>query len=282
MLRIRVSLFVTAVALVVAAARGHAQSAPRIEWQAGPMAAPLGDQAEIQLPEGFLYTGPKCTKAFMELNQNPVSGRELGIVVPADTNATWFALYVFDESGYVKDDEKDKLDADKILESLRAGTEEGNKERKRRGWSPVEITGWHTRPRYNEVTHNLEWAAAAQSEGHELLNYSTRLLGRHGVMKADLVCDPAELATALPMFQSMMTGFRFARNTATPTKQGDKLASYGLTALIAGGAGVALAKSGLLAKLWKVIVLGAVALFGAISRLWKRLTGQREEAPPQA
>ena len=36
--------------------------------------------------------------------------------------------------------------------------------------------------------------------------------------------------------------------------EGDKVAKYGLTALVAGGAGAAAMKLGLFGKLWKVIV----------------------------
>jgi len=277
-------LVAVVLAILALAARSFAEEVEGIsgiKWTPGPTLASLGNQAEIQLPEGYIFTGPKGTKTFMELNQNPVSGAELGIVMPMDSTAEWFALYVFDESGYVKDDEKTKLDADKILANLREGTKHANEERKKRGWGTLEIVGWQTPPRYNEETHNLEWAVIGESEGGRSVNYSTRLLGRHGVMKTDLVCSPEALERSLPQYEAMMTGFHFTSGHGYAEYQkGDKLASYGLTALIAGGAGVALAKSGLLAKLWKLILVVVVAIGSAISRLFKR--NQEGEAPPQA
>ena len=40
-------------------------------------------------------------------------------------------VFEYDDSGYVKDDDKDELDADAMLASIREGTEQANVERKR-------------------------------------------------------------------------------------------------------------------------------------------------------
>ena len=87
-------------------------------------------------------------------------------------------MFEFEDVGYVKDDEKDSLDANALLESIKQGTEAGNKERRKRGWATMTILGWETPPRYNETTHNLEWAIRGQSEGEPVINHNTRLLGR--------------------------------------------------------------------------------------------------------
>ena len=52
------------------------------------------------------------------------------------------------------------------------------------------------------------------------------------------------------------------------------MAAYGLTALIAGGVGAAAAKSGLLAKLWKAIVVGIMALVAAIRKMFAKAFGK--------
>jgi uncharacterized membrane-anchored protein len=48
------------------------------------------------------------------------------------------------------------------------------------------------------------------------------------------------------------------------------MADYGLAALIAGGAGVAAAKTGLLGKMWKVIAGGVVAALAGLKRMFGR------------
>lgn len=86
--------------------------ASTINWQECPCIAKLGDLAEISLPEGYSFAGREGTIKFMEINQNPTSGNELGVVLRHTDNGDWFVVFEFEDSGYVKDDEKDELDAE--------------------------------------------------------------------------------------------------------------------------------------------------------------------------
>ena len=154
----------------------------------GPAKAQLGSIAQVELPAGYVFLDGKSTRALMKAAGEPTSGQELGFLRP--TNAHWSVLFEFSDIGYVKDDEKDKLNADKLLDSFKSGTAEANKERVRAGNSPLEIVGWEVPPRYDATTHNLEWAVRATSEGRAILNYNTRLLGRKGVMEVVLIVEP--------------------------------------------------------------------------------------------
>ena len=68
-------------------------------------------------------------------------------------------------------------------------------------------------------------------------------------------------------------------------RSGDKVAKYGLTALIVGGAAAAAVKTGLLFKFWKLIVAGFLALVAFVKRAFnymKRvLTGKAGDETPQ-
>ncbi len=139
-----------------------------IKWLKGPSLGDLGTTGQVQVPAGYVFAGAGDTRTIMEANQNPTTGRELGFVAPAGEN--WFAVFEYDAVGYVKDDEKHNLDADALLDSIKAGTEAGNKERAKRGWPAMTIIGWETPPRYDEITHNLEWAVRAESEGQPVVN----------------------------------------------------------------------------------------------------------------
>lgn len=247
---------------------------PPIDWTIGPGVAALGEHAEIRIPEDYQFTGPEGTKRLLEVMENPTSGRELGFLAPTDGD--WFVVFKFDEIGYVKDDEKDKLDADAILKSIREGTERANEERRKRGWATVEVVGWEVSPRYDTETHNLEWGVRGRSEGGEGVNYNTRLLGRSGVMEAGLVVDSGALTSTLPVFRHLLAGYSFKTgHRYAEYRQGDKIAKYGLTALVVGGAAAAAVKSGLLAKFWKLIVVGVLA---AVAFL-RRLMGGRKTSP---
>ena len=178
----------------------------------GRLSGKLGDIAQIRIPEGYRFAGRDGVRRFMELTQNPVSGEELGVLVSSagPDDQTWFVIFEFNPIGYVKDDEKGQLDADAILKSLRTGNERGNEERRKRGWSTLDLQGWSTPPRYDPVTNNLTWAIRASSEGSEVINHSVRLLGRKGVMDADLVLGPSQVGAAVPEFDKLLTGFEFS------------------------------------------------------------------------
>lgn len=243
----------------------------------------LGSIAQVNIPQGWRFTDGNGTREMLKLSGNLTGDRELGMLTTEDAGP--WVIFEFDESGYVKDDEKDKLDADATLKALRENQEHGNARRREMGLGELQLLGWAVPPRFNDQTKNLEWAIRVGSENGESINYSTRLLGRHGVMEVDLVCDPEEMNTLLPQYQNIISGFQYLTgNSYAEYQSGDKVAKYGLTALIAGGGAVAAAKMGLFAKLAGVfaklgkgvivIVIGiGVALKGLISKLF----GKKEQ-----
>jgi len=259
---------------------------PPIKWTKGPTTAKLGSLGEITIPEGFLFADGEGTRKFLELSHNPTSGSELGLIVPQSDKESWFVLFDFDDLGYVKDDEKATLDAPKILANIQKNTENANVERQRRGWKPFHVNGWYTEPYYDTNTNNLTWAVNGSEDKGESasVNYSIRILGRRGTMNVDLVLDPSDMAATEPKFKSLLAGFHFTGgNRYADFVKGDKVASYGLTALIAGGATAVAIKTGLFAKFWKLLVVLFAAIVGAIKRLWNKVTAKRDpkdEFPP--
>lgn len=240
-----------------------------VKWQKGASVGELGDIAQLKVPQGFVFANANDTRTIMEANQNPSNGKELGFVAPEGEN--WFAVFEFDDVGYVKDDDKDSLDAGVLLDSIKAGTEAGNKERVRRGWATMTIIGWEQPPHYNDTTHNLEWAVKATSEGQLVVNHNTRLLGRGGVMEVTLVTDPATLTETLPKFKTMLQGFEFKEgHRYAEFRAGDKTAAYGLTGLIVGGTTAALVKTGAFKWLWKAIVAAFVGISALVKKMFSR------------
>lgn len=248
---------------------GESDELQKVKWQEGPSIGDLGNTAQVHVPAGYVFAGANDTRLIMESNHNPTTGRELGFVSPAGQD--WFAVFEFEDVGYIRDDEKNSLDADALLDSIKAGTEAGNKERIRRGWSTMTIVGWEQQPRYNESTHNLEWAVRAESDGSPIINYNTRLLGRGGVMEVTLVTDPATLEANLPKFKTMLAGFDFIQGQRyAEFRQGDKMAGYGLTGLIVGGTTAVLVKSGAFKWLWKAIIAAGLGISALVRKLFSR------------
>jgi len=234
-----------------------------LQWEAGPGNYDVTNKASIDLPAGFDRLNSSDTAALMELMENPSSGSEY-YVGPED--GRWFAVFSYEDTGHIKDDEE--IDADDLLYSIKEGTKYGNEERRKRGWAEMQIIGWQYEPRYSDRTNRLSWAILAESEGYEIVNYNTRLLGRTGVISATLVTDP----------ETLLDGFSYnAGDLYAEYREGDKLATYGLAALVTGGAAAAVAK-GAGKGLFKAIGLGILAFFAAISKFFKGMFSRRQSA----
>ena len=108
------------------------------------------------------------------------------------------------------------------------------------------------------------------------MNFNTRLLGRHGVTAATLVADPATLDPAITEFKRVLAGFNYNEGeTYTDMREGDKMAEYGLAALIAGGGAAIAAKSGLLKSLWKILAAAGIAVAAWVGKIFK---GKKQDA----
>lgn len=259
-----------------------------VKLQAGPAVVPLGKVAELKLPEGHQFVGEDSLDRFYQLTQNVRSGNEVGVVLAPG----YMLFFDYDEIGYVKDEDKNELDADKLMKSMTEGEEASNAARKKRGWDEMKLRGWATKPYYDAKTNNLKWAInlSSSADGYKELwiNESIRLLGRGGVMNVTLAVGNEGFKTAEVAADKLLaenfgyvTGQKYSE-----FKAGDKVAAYGLSALVLGGAGVAAAKMGLFAKLgaflgkaWKGIVFVLIAIGAALKKFFGRVTGAQPREP---
>lgn len=249
--------------------------------EAGPVTRDLGAHATLAVPEGLYFADARGTHRFLELTGNVPSRRELGTVFTPDAGG-WFVVFDFEASGYVADDDKDDLDADNLLETLQEGQEQGNEMRREMQLETLELVGWEKKPFYDERTNNLTWATRVRSSsGGESVNWEVRLLGREGVMSAQLVISPEDLQATLPAFDALIAGFSYKDGKQyAQYVEGDHLAEYGLGGLVAGGGVFAAAKLGWFAKLgkffvgaWKLILLAVVGLGAGLKKFFGRLFG---------
>jgi uncharacterized membrane-anchored protein len=247
----------------------------------------IGSHAEIDIPEGYIFFPAKGAKVLMKEWGNLIKGNEDGLVVHDEKG--WSVLFRFDEDGYVKDDDKEEaVNADKMLKAMLESEPDVNKALKEAGLPAQHITGFAMPPKYNEKTNNLEWAVRFTVEGSEgeSVNYRTKLLGRKGVMTATLMVGPDELDAVLPEYQKLLAGYRYGKGeTYAEYRQGDKLATYGLTGLVLGGGAFAAAKMGLFAKLGAVLAKGGKFVFAGIAvvlavvgKFFGKLFGRRDQS----
>ena len=245
-----------------------------LPWQRGPVTATIGDKATVNIPPGYMFLDAENTKIFDRMNGNPP---DEGFYTIMPESGGWFGQFYFEEAGYIKDDEE--IDPDNLLSSIKSADKAGNEERERLGMGKLYTDGWAVVPHYDEVSKRLEYGLRLRSEqGGLSQNYKIRLLGRSGVMTALLVGNVESLDSDLREFRTIIDNYSFVPSQAYSAYQpGDKVAEYGLAALVLGGAAAVASKkgfwavlAGLIASAWKVLLaLGAAALVG-IAKLFGR------------
>ncbi len=263
-----------------------------VTLQNGPVTVPLGSAAELKLPEGYSFVGKDSLDRFYEVTQNMRNGSEVGVVM----GPGYMLFFDYADIGYVKDEDKDKLDGEKLMKAMTENEDAANEARKSRGWDQMKLKGWATAPHYDAKTNNLKWAInlTSSQDGFKevFINESIRLLGRGGVMNVTLVTDtPGFKAAEADAEKLLATNFSYvAGQKYAEFKAGDKVAAYGLSALVLGGGVAAAAKLGWLAalgtwfgKAWKTIVVALVALGAAFRKFFNKITGAKpDENPPVA
>lgn len=246
----------------------------KLSWINGPSNGAIADKATIQIPTGYVFLSSQDTRKFIELMGNPPVDNHF-LIAPKDLN--WFAVFSFEASGYIKDDEK--IDADELLKNLKEGDIRGNEERKKLGMRALYTDGWQVAPHYDLATKRLEWGVRLKdADGITNVNYTSRLLSRTGVMSAVLVADTDTLEKDTKEFKATLNNFNFVTGESySEFKQGDRVAEFGLAALILGGAAAVATKkgfwtliAGFFAAFWKLIVGAVIAVLASIGSIFKK------------
>lgn len=270
------------------AADASAVSVPAIQfdYQTGDVVLP-NKVATLHLGEKYRYLDTGETNKLLMAWGNESDMTTQGAIVPTDvdpmTESGWAVILSYLDDGHVDDADAKDIDYDDLLEDMQEGTEDHNKARKEAGFAEVKLLGWAEPPRYDAEAKKLYWAKEfkfADTDVHTL-NYDVRVLGREGVLSMNAVAGMQQLAQIRGEMQPLLRvaefnpGFRYAEFNAGT----DRMAEYGLGALIAGGVA---AKLGLFGKLFalllafkKVVIVGLIAIGSFIAKLFGR---KKEEA----
>ena len=267
------------------ATAGVKSDEPTFSYQSGEIELP-NKVATLRLGGSYRYLNPAETEKLLVAWGNQPGNETQGAIVAKEVDPMseqgWAVILTYTDDGHVDDSEAAKIDYDDLLADMKKGTEETNAERKKAGYTGVHLVGWAEKPHYDSVSNKLYWAKELDFEGsnHHELNYCVRLLGRDGVLQMNAVSGIGKLAQIRSDMQSMIrvAEFNSGHRYADYNSKTDRLAEYGLGALIAGGVA---AKLGLFAKLgvilaasWKFLMMGLVALGGFLSRLF----GKKKDA----
>jgi len=249
---------------------------------AGPAVISLADQAALKLPADYFFVpkaeGGRIMRALGNTVDEPTF---FGLIVGTKAGNEWMVVVRFYKEGYIKDDDAKNWNVDDLLQNLKNGTAEANKDRTARGFQEWEVVGWVEKPAYDAATHRLVWSLLSKRKGEpdtveKGVNYNTYALGREGYFSFNLLTASSRVdadksaAHELLAALSYDSGKRYDNfNAAT-----DRVAAYGLAALIGG---VAVKKLGLVAvigafvlKFAKLIGLAAVGVWAGSKSLFRR------------
>jgi uncharacterized membrane-anchored protein len=250
----------------------------------GPVDVPMINQGTLRVPDGYIFVPSLETAKLMRAMGNRTGPSLIGMLFSAGDGLNWFALVTYNKAGYVKDDDAKDWKADELLSQLREGTESGNADRLARGFPAVEVTGWVAPPAYDAETHRLVWSALLRDKDVKItseasINYNTYALGREGFFQLNLITNEKQIeqdkvhARVLLAALGYNDGKRYEDfNAAT-----DRVAEFGLAALIAGAAAKKLGAFALIAafvvKAWKLIAIGLIGFFSVFGKLFRRRSG---------
>ena len=222
-------------------------------------------------------------KVLSELWGNPPDDEVLGMLVPvsaplSDPKKSWAVVITHENEGYVSDKDAAGIDYDAMLKEMQEGTAEANAERKRLGYPEVQLVGWATKPHYDASTNKLYWAKELAFDGgrEHALNYDIRVLGRGGYLSLNAVAGMNQLHQIEGEMQKVLalTEFDPGQRYSDFNASTDKVAAYGIAALVAGAIA---AKAGLFAKLFvlllafkKFAIVGFIALAALVRKLFAR------------
>ena len=257
-----------------------------LHYQRGDVAVAAA-HATLHLDGGFRYLASADSRRVLEeLWGNPPDEDVLGMLVPGGIEITddnsWAVVLTYSDDGYVSDEEAAKIDYSEMLKTMQEETAAANDEREKAGYGRVELVGWASPPHYDAEHKKLHWAKELSFSGAEqhTVNYDIRALGRGGYLSMNAVGGMADLASIQQGMNRVigMVEFDSGHRYADFDESTDKVAGYGLAALVAGAAA---SKMGLFAKLG-VLLLSlkkfAVFILVGIAALLKKLFGKKDSS----
>lgn len=268
------------------------QLAKSLQYRQGEIKLQNG-MATLNVPTNFYFLDAKDARTVLvQFWDNPPAQADgvLGLLIPSNVTPLdpdcWAVTVSYSADGYVKDGDAGKINYDDLLKKMKADVESGNKARTDKGYPAIHLVGWAAPPHYDADTHKLYWAKEASFEGapENTLNYDIRILGRRGYLVLTAIAGMhqlPEIEKQTPQILSMVD-FNQGNRYADFDPKIDKVATYGIAALVAGGIA---AKLGLF-KLILVFLVAAkkfiIIALAAVAAWFRKIFKGRSNNPPGA
>lgn len=249
-----------------------------LHYQTGTVELESGN-ATLTVPAGFQFLDKSQSMYVLtDLWGNPADSSVLGMLVPENRGVladnSWVFAVTYNEMGYVKDDDAADIDYDQMLKDLQKETRDGNAERVKNGYEPIELIGWASNPYYDQNQKTLHWAKEFKfgESASNTLNYNLRILGRKGIYELNAIASMPELPEVKLSIDKVIASVEFkdGHRYADFQPDVDQVAAWTIGGLVAGKV---LAKAGFfvfILKFWKLIALGLFGAGGGAWKVWKR------------
>jgi uncharacterized membrane-anchored protein len=259
--------------------RAAAAAFRAMHWKKGTQKLSASHGTFVVPRNGTMLVGSEATRADQLIN---------GASDPSVEGFAEFAhrsLYVsYVGEGFVTADDWKDVNADDLMKNIKDGTEQANAERAKAGVGALHVDGWVQKPTFDANRKSVRWVTHAHDDaGRTIVNAVAMQLGRQGYERFTLVSngkDPngdAALLSSAAGDYSFDPGFRFSDYV-----KGDKLAGYGIAALVGTAAGATIAKTvgfGALLRLVKKFFLVIIAVLVGAFRYLRGMFGRKPAGP---
>ncbi|MCE0742455.1 DUF2167 domain-containing protein [Acetobacter sicerae] len=174
---------------------------------------PIAGQGLLEVPEGTRFVPAEQTRAFLEsLGSSPVSS-VMGMIVPQNfyTDPDWMVVINWEEIGFVDENRLKNLSIRHATRSIEEVATVQNKIRQKTGLPAFHLKNLLLSPRYDTVTHSLEYATDWTIEGvdREGVLFSHYFIGRSGVLSFNFVAIARPLDAIYPIINPINQRFSY-------------------------------------------------------------------------
>jgi uncharacterized membrane-anchored protein len=154
------------------------------KYTPGPTTVPLGDAADIQVPQGFsILTDADEMRQMFENAKRPVPSGLAGILKAP--SGAWLVVFTYHDIGYVKTSAHETIDSNKILDiysdQLQAAT------RNIPANEPHgESLAWWLAPQFDKADHSVEFAYLIEGNNYRNVRHVFIGLTRRGYFTAEI------------------------------------------------------------------------------------------------
>lgn len=245
-----------------------------LDWKLSGTYQLPNSNSTLLLPEGYqLLMGDEAQKAL--ILQKESANEDIEALV-YDISLEDIVYFSYINTGYISLEDWREIDPKQLLESISENTENANKERRKNGIEEIHVVGWIQEPTLDRVNNTVFWAIEGKDDNDvNFVNSIALRLSREGFEKLNWVTSKRRFKPFGGDLEVMLNshnfnpGYRYSDYIS-----GDKVAQFGIAALVAASVGGKIIKSGglilLLKKFCGLIFAAIAALFYKLKKYFKK------------